>query len=59
MQTPVRVSGRVQVGDLLRPTVHDLRHIAASLPIPARANVKAAQRMKWQSQNLLPIPVVH
>lgn len=31
--------------DLLRPTVHDLRHTAASLAISAGANVKAAQRM--------------
>jgi integrase len=31
--------------DLLRPTVHDLRHTAASLAISAGANVKAVQRM--------------
>ena len=30
---------------LLRPTVHDLRHTAASLAISAGANVKAVQRM--------------
>jgi integrase len=31
--------------DLLCPTVHDLRHMAASLAISAGANVKAVQRM--------------